>query len=99
MLEAHVLEVAVHHSDGVDVAVSTDISDGEVLGENNTHVDDVGVGLVGAVGVRGGVVLELAVVLDDGDVVVVAGVGDLSGGVIETFAAQQEDIIVGTSTG
>ena len=99
LLEAHVLKVAVHHGDGVDVSAATDVSDGEVFRGHHAHVDDVGVGLVGAVGVCSRVILELTVVFDDGDVVVVAGVGDLPGGVVKTFTAQQEDVVVGTCAG
>ncbi len=99
MLEAHVLEVAVHHGDGVNVSAATDVSDGEVFRGRDAHVDDVGVGLVGAVGVRCRVVLELTVVFDNGDVVVVARVGDLPGGVVKTFTTQQEDVVVRTCAG
>ena len=93
---AHVLKVAVHHGDGVDVSTAANVSNGEIFGDVNTHVDDVGVGLVGAVGIGSGVVLELTVVLDDGDVVIVTGVGDLAGGVVEALTSQQEDVVVGT---
>ena len=54
------------------------------------------VGLIGSVRVGCGVILELTVVFNDGDVVIVAGVGYLARGVIKTFAAQQEDVVVGT---
>ena len=96
---AHVLEVAVHHGNGVDVAVAADVCDGEVFGADNAHVDDVGVGLVRAVAVGCRVVLELAVVFDDGDVVVVTWVGGLARGVVQAFAAKQEDVVVGAGAG
>ena len=99
LLVTYVFEVAVHDSDGVDVAATANVSDGKIFGQDDTHVDDVCVGLVGSVGVGGRVVLELAVVFDDGNVIVVSGIGGLARGVIQTFAAQQEDIIVSTGAG
>ena len=99
LLVAHVFEVAVHDRNRIDVAVASDVSDRERFGEVNAHVDDVGVGLVGTVGIGRRVVLELTVVLDDGDVVVVAGVGDLTGGVVKTLAAQQENVVVRAGSG
>ena len=99
LLVAHVLKVAVHDGDGVHISVSAKIGDGEILRGYNTHVDDVRVGLIGSVRVGCGVVLELTVVFNDGDVVIVAWVGHLARGVVKTFAAQQEDVVVGTGAG
>ena len=99
LLVAHVLKVAVHDGDGVHISVSAKIGDGEILRGYNTHVDDVRVGLIGSVGIGCRVVLELTVVFNDGDVVIVAWVGHLARGVVKTFAAQQEDVVVGTGAG
>ena len=95
MLVGHVLEVAVHHGDGVDVAAGANVSNGEILGGGDAHVDHVRVGLVGSVGVRCGVVLAETIVFDDGDVVVCTRVGDLAGSVVKALASQKEDVVVG----
>ena len=95
LFEAHVLQVAVHHGDGIDVAAAANIGNGEVFGGANTHVDVVGVRLTGTVGVGGRVVLTDTVVFNDGDVVVGAWVRHLTCGVIEALAAEQENIVVG----
>ena len=95
LLVAHVLEVAFHHSNGVNVANTADVGDGEVLSRDNTHVDLRGAGLTCAVGIRNWVVLQQTIKLDHGDVVVVSRVGHLAGGVVQSFTAQQEDVVIG----
>ena len=94
-LVGDVLEVAVHHGDGVDVARTCHISDGEVLRERQAKLDDRGVGCrdVGRIG-PGGAGNAGAGELHNGHVVAVAGVGHLAGRIVEPFSAEQEDVIV-----
>ena len=99
LLVAHVLKVTVHDGDGVDIAVSAKVNDGEIGRGYNAHIDDVRVGLIGSVGVGCRVVLELTVVFNDGDVVIVSWVGHLASSIVKTFAAQQENVVVGTGAG
>ena len=97
--EGDVFEVSLRHSNGINGSIVVHITDVQGT-EGVGHVDNMRTCLSGG---REGVCcwkqICLTVEFDDGHVIIVTRVGCLTGCIVNTFAAQEPDVLIVTLSG